>query len=59
MSVDIKITEGGPNVFADLGLSDADELLVKAELARQIALAIKERDLKRSDAAKLISLPQR
>ncbi len=59
MRVDIEITEGGPNVFADLGLPDADELLVKAELARQIALAIKERDLKRSDAAKLISLPQR
>lgn len=56
--MDIRITEGGPNVFADLGLPDAEELLVKAKLAHQIALAIKARGLNQSDAAKRISLPQ-
>ena len=39
MSTDIKITEGGPNVFADLGLPNAEELLVKSQLALQIAHA--------------------
>lgn len=56
--MDISITEGGPNVFADLGLADADELLVKAKLAHQIALVIRERGLNQSDAAALIGLPQ-
>ncbi len=56
--MDIRITDGGPNVFADLGLPDADELLVKAKLAHQIALAIKSRGLNQIDAAALIGLPQ-
>lgn len=56
--MDIQITEGGPNVFADLGLPDADELLIKAKLAHQIALAIKGRGLSQSEAALLIGLPQ-
>jgi len=58
VSADIRITEGGPNVFADLGLPDADELLVKAKLAHQIAIAIKARGLSQSKAASLIGLPQ-
>ena len=55
---DISITEGGPNVFADLGLPDADELLVKAQLAHRIARDIKARGLTQSEAAALIGLPQ-
>ncbi len=58
MTVDIQITEGGANVFADLGLPDAEELLVKAKLAHQIAIVIKERGLSQSDAASLIGMPQ-
>jgi predicted XRE-type DNA-binding protein len=58
MNVDIRITEGGPNVFADLGLPDADELLIKAKLAHQIAVAIKERNISQSEAALVIGLPQ-
>jgi predicted XRE-type DNA-binding protein len=58
MSADIRITEGGPNVFADLGLPDADELLVKAKLAYRIATAIKQRGLSQKEAARLIGLPQ-
>ena len=56
--MDIQITEGGPNVFADLGLPDADELLVKAKLAHQIAIGIREQHLNQSEAALLISMPQ-
>ena len=56
--MDVPIIEGGPNIFADLGLPGADELLVKAKLARQIALVIKERGLNQSDAATLANLSQ-
>jgi len=55
---DIRIMEGGPNVFADLGLPDAEEMLVKAQLAHQIARDIKARGLTQSEAASLIGLPQ-
>ena len=55
---DIRIMEGGPNVFADLGRPDAEEMLVKAQLAHQIARDIKARGLTQSEAASLIGLPQ-
>lgn len=58
MTADIAITEGGPNVFADLGLPDAEELLVKAQLALQIARALKGRGLTQTEAAALTGLPQ-
>ena len=58
MSADIEIVEGGANVFADLGLPDAEELLVKAQLALQIARVLKERGLTQKEAAALIGLPQ-
>jgi predicted XRE-type DNA-binding protein len=33
---DIQVTEGSGNVFEDIGLPEAAELQVKAELTRQI-----------------------
>ena len=49
---------GSGNVFADLGLSNADEALAKAELARQIGTIIKKRGLKQVDPAKLLDIDQ-
>ena len=46
------------NVFADLGLPDADELLARAELTRQIYTAIKDRDLTQAQAAEVLGLKQ-
>lgn len=40
------------NVFADLGFSDAEERLAKAELARQIDHIIKKKRLTQERAAK-------
>jgi predicted XRE-type DNA-binding protein len=37
MSEEIKVTSSSGNVFADLGLANSDELLIKAELVRQIS----------------------
>ncbi len=55
--MDTRIYEGSGNIFADLGLSDADELLAKAELTSRIAMAIERRGLTRAAAAELMDLP--
>ena len=60
MSRDSRSTfsESSGNVFADLGLKDADQLLVKAELAAAIGAILSERGLKQGPAAELLGLTQ-
>jgi predicted XRE-type DNA-binding protein len=58
MSQDTKITKSSGNVFADLGLPEADELLAKAELARQISSIIEHRHLTQTAAAALLGTNQ-
>ncbi|HET8656738.1 MAG TPA: helix-turn-helix transcriptional regulator [Longimicrobiaceae bacterium] len=53
-----KYTESSGNVFADLGLPDADELLSKADLAIQISRIIDERALTQAQAAELLGIDQ-
>jgi predicted XRE-type DNA-binding protein len=55
---DTKVTEGSGNVFADLGLPDAGELLVKADLAIEIGRVIDERGLPQSEAARILRTSQ-
>jgi predicted XRE-type DNA-binding protein len=50
-------TSGG-NVFADLGLADADEQLAKAELTVKIARLLESRKLTQKALADLISASQ-
>lgn len=50
--------ESSGNVFADLGIPNAEEYLAKAELAYQINSIIKKRGLKQVDAAKLLGIDQ-
>jgi predicted XRE-type DNA-binding protein len=52
----IKISSG--NVYADLGDSQADEMLVKARLAFKIGEIIKQRQLTQVEAADLLGLTQ-
>jgi predicted XRE-type DNA-binding protein len=54
----IAVTEGGPNVFADLGVTQAEEELAKAQLASHIRKAIRRRKLTQAAAAKLVGLDQ-
>jgi len=54
----IPVTRGSGNVFADLGLPNPEELVVKAELAYAISRAIKERGLTQADAAVLMGVDQ-
>lgn len=49
---------GSGNVFADLGLEDADMELAKAELAYTIRSYIRERGLNQTQAAELLGTDQ-
>jgi predicted XRE-type DNA-binding protein len=53
-----KVTESCGNVFADLGLPDADELMTKAKLALRIEQIMRERKLTQARAAKLLGVDQ-
>jgi predicted XRE-type DNA-binding protein len=46
------------NVFADLGLPDAPELLAKADLAIEIGRMLDERGLSQAEAARLLRTSQ-
>ncbi len=50
--------EGSGNVFADLGLPNADELLAKAELAIRITDILRRRRLTQVQAAEILAVDQ-
>ena len=52
------IRKSSANVFADLGVKDPEEALVKARLAHVIAVAIKVRGLTQVEAAELLGIDQ-
>lgn len=56
MKISQTITSG--NVFKDLGLPNAEELLAKAELAHAIICAIKDRGLTQHQAAHITGTSQ-
>ena len=51
-------TKSSGNIFSDLGLSDADDLMGKANLALHIRHTIEERRLTQAQAAALLGLDQ-
>jgi predicted XRE-type DNA-binding protein len=53
-----KHTVSSGNVFADMGLPDAEELLAKADLAIQISRIIEERGLTQAQAAEALGVDQ-
>jgi predicted XRE-type DNA-binding protein len=55
---DIRVTEGSGNVFADIGLLNADELLVKADLAIAIKRELDERGWTQQQAADHVFMTQ-
>ncbi len=52
----VTVTASDGNVFADLGLPDADELQAEALLAIEVYRILKRRKLSRRQAAKLLEL---
>jgi len=53
-----EIKQGSTNVYADLGLENAEEMLVKAQLATKIGEIIKRRKLTQVQAAELLGMTQ-
>jgi predicted XRE-type DNA-binding protein len=49
---------GSDNVFADLGVPNADEHLIKAQLVSKIGAILEERGLTQTAAAKLFGVKQ-
>lgn len=54
----IEHTVSGGNVFADLGLADADEQLAKAEMAVKIAQLLESKKLTQKALASLLGATQ-
>ena len=50
----IEFEESSGNVFADLGLKDADSLLMRAELGVQILKILKSRGLKKQKEVQVV-----
>jgi predicted XRE-type DNA-binding protein len=54
----IEVTHGSGNVYADLGLPDAEEMHIKAAIAYNIHKTIEKRKLTQTAAAKIIGVKQ-
>jgi predicted XRE-type DNA-binding protein len=54
----VQVTESSGNVFADLGLANADQELIKARLTLQIYQIIQKRRLTQTEAAKILGISQ-
>lgn len=58
MSGELEYEVGSGNVFADLGLPDAEELKAKSELVIEIIEIIEDRGLKQAEAAEIMGIDQ-
>jgi predicted XRE-type DNA-binding protein len=58
MSEEINVQKSSGNIFTDLGLANPDELLVKAELARQIGKIITQKNINQAEASQLLGVDQ-
>lgn len=58
MSKDVDVQVSSGNIFADLGRPNADEMLMKAELVRQINQIITQRKLNQLQAAEVLGIDQ-
>ncbi len=54
----IEIDPGSGNVFADMGLEDADELFTRTQLGFHIYLILKDRGLKQREIASILGINQ-
>ena len=54
----IKFEEGSGNVFADLGLKDAGQLLARAQIGYQVFKILKDEKLKQREIAEILGIAQ-
>lgn len=55
---EMSVQKGSGNVYADLGYSDSEDMIVKAQLVTKIADIIRKRGLTQENAAKVLGLTQ-
>jgi predicted XRE-type DNA-binding protein len=53
-----RVTEGSGNVFADLGLPNPEQELLKAQLTLQIYIILKESGMRQVEIAKVLGVRQ-
>jgi len=53
-----RIVKSSGNVYADMGMTNAGEMLVKAQLASKIGEIIKARKWSQQQAAEVLGIPQ-
>ncbi len=53
-----RVTEGSRNVFADLGLPNPEQELLKAQLTLQIYTILKDSDMTQVEIAKILGVQQ-
>jgi predicted XRE-type DNA-binding protein len=53
-----EVTPGSGNVYADLGFADAEEMLLKAQLAAAIKSILADKRFTQVKAAEMLGLPQ-
>ncbi len=58
MAEEIGVQASSGNIFADLNLDNADELIVKAELARRISSIITTQQMTQIEAAEVLGIDQ-
>ncbi|HCR3984200.1 TPA: XRE family transcriptional regulator [Kluyvera ascorbata] len=56
MTHEVKMSRG--NIYADLGADDADEMLLKAQLALAISEILQSKKLTQQQAAKILGMTQ-
>ena len=54
----IEVYEGSGNVFADLGLEDAEGLYARAKIGYQVLTILRDRKLKQEEVAVLLNMNQ-
>jgi len=54
----IECEEGSGNVFADLGLEDADELFTRAQMGFHVYTILKDKKLKQREISSLLGIAQ-
>jgi predicted XRE-type DNA-binding protein len=54
----IEMYEGSSNVFADLGLKDAEELYTRAKIGFQVLTILQDRKLQHGEVAALLGIEQ-
>src|SRR5262249_44708175 len=55
---DIEYEEGSGNIFADLGLEDADELFLRSQIGFHVFKLLEARKLKQRDIGTLLGIAQ-